>query len=349
MDEYYIKENNHWTGPFVQSEFEVKIAGMEEVVFWKPEFCPNGILHPALCSHFKTMGKATEEKLEEPDISRITSAKEQALGSEEISADKITTTEEKQEIFPVEEQEELTSGLAGEVHRGNNGKKQVSEPQTTSPEPETTAEQEEKTETTTPPIKPEEPEKETAESSSPEEKAKEPTPGKEQVTVAEKETPPGEPEKEKEPEKETPREEKKETPSVETTVQKPGDTEQKPAEEKQVEETIPKTEPPAAPAATPVVPVTKENEKQSYLLKLAVIVIGFLLVILAGFYVNSRLSVVKYQDAIIRNYIDDINSRTGEIVKEQRVLQQKMDSLKVLLGKELKAIKEVQSGARSGR
>ena len=356
MDEYYIKENNRWTGPFVQSEFEVKIAGMDEVVFWKRDFCPNQILHPALCSHFKTMSKTSEAEHEEPDIRETTSAKEQVMGSEETSTDKITTTQERPEEQPKEEPEEISSGLAENIHSGNNGKKSElkPEPETTAPKPEAISKTEEKAEKPVPEEKPEAPEKESVTASVPKEKTEEPTPKEEpepkiaeaesvtdSVSQEKKEEPTAEKEPEPLPGKKISEKPEKEKKLPETTAQKPAEPESKAVEEKPVKEKTSKTRP-------PVEPVAKETDKQGYLLKMAVIVIGFLLVILAGFYVNSRLSVVKYQDTIIRNYIEEIDNRTNEIVKEQQVLQKKMDSLKLLLGKELKALKEIQGGAFSG-
>ena len=71
MEEFYIRNNNRWDGPFSEEEFNAGISGMEQVIYWKPEFCPNGIFHPAFCSHYKV-----KEVEVIPDISPNTAEQE---------------------------------------------------------------------------------------------------------------------------------------------------------------------------------------------------------------------------------------------------------------------------------
>ncbi len=312
MDKYYIKENKGWSGPFMESEFEVKITGMEDVIFWKAEFCPNHILHPALCSHSKTMTKREEKMPEETGIQTVAPIQESAKVPEESSAIKKTTTAPKQEAVPEEKSDEVPTEPARDVRTGENSRKSALEP-----EPEITV-------------------KDTVSAEEPEDKIEKPVP--------EKETKP----KQKEKDNQTEEKSVKKEESTKETAQMSSKPALGTTREKPVQATPLEVQSSADLPEKPGTPRTGKEERQGYLLKLTVIIIGFLLVLLAGYYVNSRLSVVKYQDTIIRNYIEEMDDRTKEIVKEQQVLQKKMDSLKLLISKELKALGETSNGSGAG-
>ncbi|NOX86787.1 MAG: hypothetical protein GXO86_12630 [Chlorobi bacterium] len=317
MDKFYLKENNGWSGPFVESEFEVKIAGMDDVTYWKPEFCPNHILHPALCSHFKTMAKGEEKTTEEPEVQEVASLQEQTKEPPESPVMKKTAMQEKPETLPKEEVKEAPAEPALDIPSGENGKKTALKP-----EPEITVD-------------------DSVSPSKPEKKEEEPAP--------EKETKPEPEHKLKKKDNQTAEKSVKKEESTKEPTQMSSKSGPEPTQEKPVKAKPSEVKPKAGLPETPATPRTGGDDQQGYLLKLAVIVIGFLLVIMAGFYVNSRLSVVKYQDTIIRNYIEQMDDRTKDIFKEQQALQKKMDSLKLLLGRELKALKGIETGLPAGR
>ncbi len=268
MEEFYIKENNRWSGPFTESEFRVKSAGKEEVDFWKTEFCPNHILHPALCSHHKT-GKGQEKAEEIHEISQQEPKPETVEKTPDAVAEPETTIPEA----PVAEPKEI-----------------VQEPLS-----DHTAESESEQTSTVPLSKP--------------------------ATVA------------------VPDEEKKEAKPKEDTVSKPEEPDRPPSPP--AHETVLET-PQEKPTEIPASQNASANDKPGNYTKLAVIMIGFLLVILAGFYVNSRLSVMKYQDKIIRNYIEDVDVKTKLIAERQKILEQKVDSLDLWLSKTLNEKKEIK-------
>jgi len=110
MEEFYIRNNNRWDGPFSEEEFNAGISGMEKVIYWKPEFCPNGIFHPALCSHYKVKevipdaspNTAEQEKKPEPTTEIPDPEKEKPGPISEIQEPVSETPENKTESSPPE-------------------------------------------------------------------------------------------------------------------------------------------------------------------------------------------------------------------------------------------------------
>ena len=74
--------------------------------------------------------------------------------------------------------------------------------------------------------------------------------------------------------------------------------------------------------------------------KLFVIIIGFMLVFAAGFYVNSKLSVMFYQDIIIQESVKDIEYYTRDMINETKEIRNNIDTLNAVVGREFKAIRK---------
>lgn len=88
--------------------------------------------------------------------------------------------------------------------------------------------------------------------------------------------------------------------------------------------------------------VTKDNPDKSsgFTYKLAIIIIGFILVFAAGFYVNSKLSVMFYQDIIIQESVKNIEYYTRDMANETKEIKTDIDSLNAAMAREIKALKK---------
>lgn len=78
--------------------------------------------------------------------------------------------------------------------------------------------------------------------------------------------------------------------------------------------------------------------------KLLVIIIGFILILVAGMYVNSKLSVMFYQDIIIHESVKNIEYFSRDMINESKEMKKNIDSLNAVAGRELKAVnKEIKA------
>jgi hypothetical protein len=213
MDNYYINENGIWFGPMSENEFEARKRDKDKIVYWKPEFCVNRILHPQLCDHAKTWIKRTQIEKKPIESGKPTQPSDEPFKNQVIF-----------HAEPVENNEELTESKT------------------------------EKTKT--------------------EEKNQQPAqPTQEQMF-------------EKEP--------------------KPVD----------------------------------QDKSNGFTFKLAIIIIGFILVFAAGFYVNSKLSVMFYQDIIIQESVKNIEYYTRDMMNETKEVKTDIDSLNAAMAREIKALKK---------
>ncbi len=102
------------------------------------------------------------------------------------------------------------------------------------------------------------------------------------------------------------------------------------------------------PAKEKVNKTRKETSKDPGMaFKLFVIIIGFLLVFIAGFYVNSKLSVMFYQDIIIQESVKDIEYYTRDMINETKEIRNDIDTLNAVMGREFKAIRKEISEVRT--
>lgn len=200
MGNYYIRENGIWLGPMSLTEFEFRKSNTEKLLYWHPDYCPNKVLHPQLCSHTKTWVKPIEENHAQEDSGRV---------------------HHKQVILDAR------------------------------------------------PLDPDEPDSD---------------PDSERV--------------------------------------KKGKTSRVPDQ------------------------FDRSGDEKSLKYKLSIIIIGFLLVLLAGFYVNSKLSIMFYQDLIIQESVKDIEYVTQNMIMETMEIQEDIDSLNAVMGREFKAIRQEISDIR---
>jgi hypothetical protein len=78
--------------------------------------------------------------------------------------------------------------------------------------------------------------------------------------------------------------------------------------------------------------------------KIMVIIIGFVLVLGAGFYVNSKLSVLFYQDIIIQESVRNIEYYSRDMIRETDEIKLEIDTLNARFNKEINIIsKEIQA------
>jgi len=91
----------------------------------------------------------------------------------------------------------------------------------------------------------------------------------------------------------------------------------------------------------------KTSKDPGMAFKLFVIIIGFILVFIAGFYVNSKLSVMFYQDIIIQESVKDIEYYTRDMINETKEIRNDIDTLNAVMGREFKAIRKEISEVRT--
>jgi len=219
MDNYYIKDGKTWYGPMSEDEFEAHKTDKDQIIYWKPEFCVNRVLHPQFCDHAKTWVKPTV--VEEKPV-------------------------EVEKLVEVEEPEQVSEELL---------KKQV-------------------------------------------------------ILHAE------------------PLETKAEKTEVPGNQKKTEDIPDKPDQSNTEDQTKPQK-------------VNEPTERgNGFTYKLAIIIIGFVLVFGAGFYVNSKLSVMFYQDIIIQESVKNIEYYTRDMMTETKEVKTEIDSLNAAMTREIKMLKK---------
>lgn len=78
--------------------------------------------------------------------------------------------------------------------------------------------------------------------------------------------------------------------------------------------------------------------------KLLVIIIGFILILVAGMYVNSKLSIMFYQDIIIQESVKNIEYFSRDMINESKEMKKNIDTLNAVAGREFKAVnKEIKA------
>lgn len=86
--------------------------------------------------------------------------------------------------------------------------------------------------------------------------------------------------------------------------------------------------------------IDKPGKASGFTFKLSIIIIGFILVFGAGFYANSKLSVMFYQDIIIQESLKNIEYYTRDMVNETKEVKTDIDSLNAVMTREVKALKK---------
>lgn len=73
--------------------------------------------------------------------------------------------------------------------------------------------------------------------------------------------------------------------------------------------------------------------KPGNLFKIIVIIIGFALVIISAYYVNSKLNLLFYQDTFIQESVRKMEYKTNDIMKETKVIKDMIDSVNLRMEK----------------
>lgn len=86
--------------------------------------------------------------------------------------------------------------------------------------------------------------------------------------------------------------------------------------------------------------IEKPEKTSGFTFKLVIIIVGFILVFGAGFYANSKLSVMFYQDIIIQESVKNIEYYTRDMMNETKEVKTDFDSLNAVMTREIKALKK---------
>lgn len=110
-----------------------------------------------------------------------------------------------------------------------------------------------------------------------------------------------------------------------------------PDEEELVEKPGPESEKEQQPQQQ-VTDTGRHPREAGILFKIIVIIIGFVLVLGAGYYVNSKLSVLFYQDVIIQESVRNMEYYTRDMVDETKAIKSEIDSLNARIDKQYRSL-----------